>query len=151
VIEGGKATNIVCPEVRLRIEARSRDSAKLAAQVQHILDAIHAAAAEFGAGIDVTINHNYDSYLHSESHPMIRMAQTAATEIGLETSLKAAGGGSDANVFNAIGIPACVLGTGMRNIHTHQECIAVTDLVKSAEWVVAITEAAARAGIEGMR
>ena len=55
-----------------------------------------------------------------------------------------AGGGADANVFNAFGVPTCVLGTGMRNIHTHQECITVDDLVKSAQWVEAIVRRVAR-------
>jgi tripeptide aminopeptidase len=55
--------------------------------------------------------------------------------------LREAGGGSDANVFNAMGIPTCVLGTGMRNIHTNEECIHTDDLVRSAEWVLAIVRA----------
>jgi tripeptide aminopeptidase len=82
----------------------------------------------------------YDTYLLHDYSPVIRIAQDAARSLGLETPLKAAGGGSDANVFNAFGWPTCVLGTGMRNIHTHQECIHVGDLVKSAEWVVAISQ-----------
>ena len=144
VIHGGEATNVVCPEVRIRAEARSRDPGKLAAQVKHMVDTFNAAAAEFGAGIDVSVRHMYDTYRLTERDPVMRIAREAAQAIGLEAPLKQAGGGADANVFNAFGIPTCVLGTGMRNIHTHQECIAVDDLVKSAEWVVAIVENAAR-------
>lgn len=143
VIQGGQATNVVCPEVLIRAEARSRDPQKLAVQVQHMADTFHEAAADFGAGIDITITHMYDTYCLKESDPVIRIAQMAARAIGLETGLRAAGGGSDANVYNAMGLPACVLGTGMRNIHTHQECIAISDLVKSAEWVVAIAQVTA--------
>jgi len=144
VIQGGKATNVVCPEVRMRAEARSRDPHKLAEQVQHMVDTLHSVAAEFGAAADVAIKHAYDTYRLTEEDTVIRLAMEAARSIGLETGLRAAGGGSDANVFNAMGLPACVLATGMRNIHTHQECISIDDLVRSAGWVVAITQVAAR-------
>src|SRR5438309_1556317 len=40
VIHGGSATNVVCPEVKMRAEARSRDPQKLAAQVQHMVDTL---------------------------------------------------------------------------------------------------------------
>lgn len=143
VIQGGWATNVVCPEVRMRAEARSRDPHKLVEQVQHMVDTLHNAAAEFGAEIDISIHHAYDTYRLTEQDAVIRIAQEAARRIGLETGLRAAGGGSDANVFNAMGLPTCVLATGMRNIHTHQECISIDDLVQSARWVVAITQVAA--------
>jgi tripeptide aminopeptidase len=38
------------------------------------------------------------------------------------------GGGVDANVLNARGIPTVNLGNGMRDIHTPDESIAVRDL-----------------------
>jgi len=143
IIQGGQATNIVCPEVKVRAEARSRDGMKLRNQVQHMMDTLHEAAGEFGATVDVKINHMYDTYRLTENDEVVRIAQTAARSLNLETGLREAGGGSDANVFNAMGIPTCVLGTGMRNIHTHQECIHIDDLVRSAEWVVAIAKVAA--------
>jgi tripeptide aminopeptidase len=85
----------------------------------------------------------YDTYRLSAEDAVIRIAQRAAERLGLPTGLREAGGGSDANVFNSFGWPTCVLGTGMRSIHTHQECIAVADLVRNAEWVLAIVAEAA--------
>jgi tripeptide aminopeptidase len=147
IIHGGMATNIVCPEVRIRAEARSRNAEKLAAQVAHMRDAFHQAAADFGAEVVVNVKRMYETYRLEEDHPVLQISQTAARNLGLETGLRQAGGGSDANVFNAFGWPTCVLATGMRQIHTHHECIAIADLVKSAEWVVEIArETARRAG-----
>ncbi len=140
VIQGGSATNVVCPEVRMRAEARSRNPGKLALQVEHMKIVLHNASADFGAKVDIQISHMYDTYLLQENDLVIKIARAAAQSIGIEPLLKAAGGGSDANVFNSFGWPACVIGTGMRNIHTHQECIYVDDLVKSAEWMIAITQ-----------
>lgn len=145
VIQGGNATNIVCPEVKIRGEARSRDPRKLADQVQHMVETFHEAAADFGAEIDIEVVHMYDTYRLSADEPVIRMAWEAAEEIGLTPTLKEAGGGSDANVFNAMGLPACVLSTGQRQVHTHEENIAIEDLIRTAEWVVAIVKRAASA------
>jgi tripeptide aminopeptidase len=138
VIQGGTATNVVCPEVRLRAEARSRNREKLAAQVLHMQETFQEAADHFGAAIDIRITHVYDGYKLDSSEEVVRIAGSAAEKLGLPTGLREAGGGSDANVFNSFGWPTCVLSTGMRNIHTHQECIETADLVRSAEWVLAI-------------
>jgi tripeptide aminopeptidase len=105
--------------------------------------AFQEAADHFGAGIDIRVTHMYDTYRLGPEDLVIRMAQRAAERLGLPTGLREAGGGSDANVFNSFGWPTCVLATGMRNIHTHQECIAVADLNRSAEWVLAIIAEAA--------
>jgi tripeptide aminopeptidase len=147
VVHGGTATNIVCAEVNLRAEARSRNNEKLQAQVQHMVETFEQTAAEFGGKAEVTVRHMYDTYNLSESEPVIQTAMAAANRLGLEPSLKEAGGGSDANYFNTFGIPTCVIGTGMRQIHTHQENIAISDLVKDAEWVIAIIETVANSHI----
>jgi tripeptide aminopeptidase len=42
-------------------------------------------------------------------------------------------GGSDANVYNARGIPAINLGIGAQKPHSFEEFILLEDLVKSAE------------------
>jgi tripeptide aminopeptidase len=144
VIQGGQATNVVCAEVKLRAEARSRDKQKLLAQVEHMKQTLQESAKAFGALVEIGVTHMYDTYRLSDNDPVIQLAQHAAADLGLETGLREAGGGSDANVFNAMGLPTCVLGTGMRYIHTHQECIAIADLVRSARWVIKIAELAAR-------
>lgn len=138
VIHGGTATNIVCPEVHLRAEARSRDLKKLDAQTQHMLEALHEAAADFGAEIDVEVSRAYTGYRLDPDAFVLKVATTAAEAIGLSVNMRAAGGGSDANVYNNDGLPCCVLGTAMRQIHTHQEHVLEEDLVRSAEWVASI-------------
>jgi tripeptide aminopeptidase len=48
------------------------------------------------------------------------------------------GGGSDANIFNANGIEMIILATGMTKVHTHDESVAVADMVHVAELLVEI-------------
>jgi tripeptide aminopeptidase len=46
--------------------------------------------------------------------------------------LKRTGGGSDANIFNAAGIPTVIMGVGADRVHTTSERIAIEDMVKGA-------------------
>lgn len=145
VIHGGQATNIVCPEVILRAEARSRNPEKLKVQVEHMVAAVHEAASFYGATAEVNIDHQYDAYRLSENDPVLALALRAIRAVGREPVLKAVGGGSDANVLNARGLPTCVLGTAMSGVHTHEEKASIEDLCRTAELVVAIVREAAAA------
>jgi tripeptide aminopeptidase len=138
IIGGGQATNVVCAEVKIRAEARSRNPEKLRQQVDHMRETFQEAADHYGAQVDFRVTHMYDTYKLSADDPVIRIANRAAEKLGLPTGLREAGGGSDANVFNSFGWPTCVLSTGMRQIHTHQENIEIADLVRNAEWVLGI-------------
>lgn len=143
-IHGGEATNIVCPRVVLEAEARSRDSAKLQAQVSHMIASLEQAAAYYGAQVSVAVEPQYEGYSFRETDPVVALAAAGIGRIGLPVVYKAVGGGSDANVFNAKGLPTCVLGTAMKNVHTHAECASMDDLIQIAELVVAIVQEATR-------
>ena len=75
--------------------------------------------------------------------PTLKIAEKATEAIGLEYVLRVTGGGADANIFNAFGVPTTVLGCGMQNIHRHDEFVKISDMVKSAELVVSIAQTAA--------
>ena len=70
----------------------------------------------------------------------MRRVVRAAERLDLIPVLVSSGGGSDANVFNAGGLAAIALSTGMKDVHTPQETIAVDDMVRSAELVLAIIQ-----------
>jgi tripeptide aminopeptidase len=143
IISGGVARNIVPEYCEVKGEARSRDDGKLDAQVQHMLSAFRAAAAEMGATVDIAVERSYQTYRLSEDDEVVRIAAAGAREAGIEPELHKTGGGSDANIFNAKGIPTTVVGVGYENPHSVDEYIAMSDLVKSAEMAVGIIRAAA--------
>jgi tripeptide aminopeptidase len=58
----------------------------------------------------------------------VALARQALEACGHRPQLVTSGGGVDANVLNAAGIPTVNLGNGMRDIHTPDESIAVADL-----------------------
>ncbi|WP_281886715.1 M20/M25/M40 family metallo-hydrolase [Paenibacillus sp. YYML68] len=138
--EGGVegATNIVVEKARLEAEARSLTQARLDEQVAAMREACQSVADEMGAKLDFQSEIIYPAYMYDDEAPVVKLAKQALTSIGCTPRTFHSGGGSDANVFNGFGVPTVNLAVGYVDIHTTQERIAVSDLVKTAESVVAI-------------
>jgi len=132
IISGGSAVNVVPAEVKLRGEARSTNVAELDEIVDHIVGRFHDAAARFGAEVFIDHVRHYDAYTIPNDAPVVALAQKASRSLGFEPTLRTTLGGSDANVYNAKGVPCIVLATGMDKIHTHDEFISRKDLVDTA-------------------
>ena len=93
-------------------------------------------AAEAGAaGIDVEIDvrEGFRGYRHAPESPLLEIGARAAALAGLEVRLADGGGGSDANVFNAAGLPALTLGVGFENAHSPRERMSLERLGELAD------------------
>ena len=132
------ATNIVPERAELIGECRSRQDGKLEAQGQHMMDCLQAACDKFGATLEGGLTKSYSAYSYGEDDPFVQEIIAACHKAGLEPSLGASGGGSDANNMNANGLKALVLGTGMAKVHTTQEEITVKNLEDTATLVLAM-------------
>lgn len=137
IIAGGSATNIVAELVTLRGEARSRDEGKLQAQTQAMLGALERSAGAHGARVEVEVTRLYSAYKLTEADAIVRLVTRAMRSVGVVPVLAASGGGSDANVFNAQGMTIAQISAGMRAVHTCSEHVALADMVKAAEVVLA--------------
>ena len=60
----------------------------------------------------------------------------AAGKAGLKAAATMTGGGSDANIFNDMGIPCVIIGAGARKVHTSRESVHVDDMVKCTELII---------------
>jgi tripeptide aminopeptidase len=138
IIQGGEAVNVVPDRVSMRGEARSHNVAKLEAQIAAMCKSLEdAVATHEGAELDIRIERAYESYRLTADMPILERVAAALEMMGEGPPiLEAGGGGSDANILNARGIVAVPISTGMRGVHTHQECIAVADMVRCAELVL---------------
>lgn len=143
--EGGGATNIVCDYVKLDAEARSIVQSKVEAQVQKMKEALESVAAEYGARAEFKSDIVYPAFNFTEKDEVVKLAQRAIERIGSVSRLFHSGGGSDANIFNGMGVPTVNLAVGYEDIHTTNERIHVSDLVRTSELVVALIEEAAKA------
>jgi tripeptide aminopeptidase len=137
---GGKQTNIVCDYVEILAEARSLETSKMELQVQKMKQAFEQTAEEFGGRADVDVKIMYPGYKQQAGDRVVEVARSAAKTIGRESKLTQSGGGSDANVIAGFGIPTVNLSVGYEDIHTTNERIPVTELVKTAEMVATIIQ-----------
>jgi len=118
-------------------ETRSLDAGKREALTNNICDTIREAAAKFGAGVEIvteTLYHDY--YLGLKDDLPVKLACEAAEKLGLTPKLEKTGGGSDANIFNKMGIATAVLGIGMSKVHTTEEYITIDDLCGNAAYLL---------------
>lgn len=138
VISGGKAVNIVPDSVYLEGEVRSLKEEKRKDYTARICRIIEETAKEAGTHADVHTELLYEGFDLSEDQPVVRIAAEAARLCGLNPSLTQSGGGSDANILNARGIPTVNLATGMENVHTTRETIKIADIEKTAQMVLQI-------------
>lgn len=137
-IAGGSATNVVAETCDIYYESRSRDKAKLDKITQEIADHFVKGAESTGCQITAETSPDYDPYLLDKDGTAISLARRAAEKLGFPVHLEEAGGGSDANHFNAYGIPTVVLAVGMENCHTKEEYIEEKDLYDAARWALQI-------------
>jgi tripeptide aminopeptidase len=135
LIEGGTGRNVVPDRCELAVEARSRDETKLADLVEEMLDAFTFGAAVAECEVETSISETYSGYRFKPDDPVFALAAEAVRRAGLEPRPIDVGGGADANVFNARGIPCVNLANGMMQVHTPEEHIAVADL----ETMLAVT------------
>ena len=143
-IKGGGATNIVPDKVEIACEARSRNMEKLEAQTKLMVATFEQVAAANNAKAEVSVKKAYGPFVLASDSLPVKTAVKAAEAIGLTPSTEATGGGSDANFFNAYGVPTAVLAVGMSKVHTTDEFIKEEHLYQTAEWVTAIIQAAAK-------
>lgn len=144
IINGGIATNIVPALVEIQGDARSRNSEKLIAIRDEMVNTICDAVEKYGAKAEADVVLKYNSFLVDENSKVVELAKDACAQFGFEPNVGLTGGGSDANFINAYGVPCVILGTGMSNVHTVDEYIKEEDLYNSALMVYGILKAAVK-------
>ncbi|MCY1609083.1 M20/M25/M40 family metallo-hydrolase [Staphylococcus pettenkoferi] len=138
--EGGSATNIVADEVTIHAEARSHDTAKVEAQVQHMKETFESTAEQHGTSAHVTITTSYPGFKIAEDAEVTQIARRSAEALNLESRTVIAGGGSDGNIINGFGIPTVILGVGYEHIHTTSERIAIEELNRLTAQLIEIVK-----------
>lgn len=144
IIEGGTAVNVVCPFVKLRGEARSTSVEELDEQVGHMIMRFEEAARKWNAEVKIEHHRHYNSYQIPEDARVVKVAVAASKALGFEAELRTTLGGSDANIYNAKGVPSIVVATGMKQIHTHEENISRKDIADTARLALEILLESAR-------
>lgn len=143
-IEGGGPTNVVCDKAVVYAECRSLVKEKMEEQAQKMKRAFEQAAAELGGFAEVEVRPVYASFKFNKSDEVVKIAQRAAERIERTCELFGSGGGSDANIFNGLGVDTVILSVGYEDIHTTDEKMPVEELYKITEMTLAIIEEVAK-------
>ncbi len=147
VIRGGQATNIIPRQTILEGEVRSHNPHKLQELTQQIIglieeevarEQITVDGAQIRATMTLDLRDEYPSMHVDLDADILALIAEAAKASDFPLQIKAAGGGSDANIFNGQGIQCVIVGTGMNKVHSVEEEVRVEDMVQIARLVVEI-------------
>ncbi len=137
IVNGGDATNVVTPHLRLKAEARSHDPKFRRKIVNAFERAFRQAAGQLRntagktARITFEATLKYESFVMSENEPCVQTALAAVESIGRESGIRISNGGLDANWMFDHGIPTVTLGCGQQDIHTVNESLHVESYLQA--------------------
>ena len=131
-------TNIVQNRCEIEGEVRSLVPAQAISHMATLTEVMHHGAAEYGGAVTIDTVTSYQAYQLSEESEPVRRAAQAAASLGIPVRYKSTGGGSDANYFNARGLPTVVISCGYERVHTTKERIPLRQLELLTQWVMAI-------------
>ena len=142
MIGGGVGTNIVPDLCEIQGECRSHDDEKLAGVAAAMVDAMQMGAAQVGVDVEIALVHEYRAFELTGRSPVVRLSKAALAELGLEPRLLTGGGGSDANILNARGLPTVNLTAGMTEVHSPEEHVSLDDLERLCALVLRLVSLA---------
>lgn len=154
-INGGEYVNVVPPLAFVEGEMRSHREEKIEALMQELRKVVEEVITSHPHRIDnlpsfkLDFNRVFKAFYIPEDEPFIKLIKKAGEKVGFNIRLKKKEGGSDANVFNERGIQTLILGTGMQKVHTTEEFIRISDLIRSAKLVFEVIKLAGENPLPG--
>ena len=142
-IEGGTAANVVAERCVVELEARSLDAERAAAVAARMIDAITQAASDAECDVETLLDEQFRGYRLQRSAPVVAAGATALASVGIEPRYIATGGGSDANVFHARGLPCLNVANGTERNHQPDERVTVAALETGLDLALAVVAASA--------
>jgi len=139
---GAGGTNIVPARARFLAEARSLDPRKAASTVERMVDRIQDAANDASCDVDVDVDVEllFGGYRHADDAPQVLAAERALRATGHTPKRIVTGGGSDANAFEAKGLPCTNLANGTERNHEPTERVSVAALEGMLDVTFALLE-----------
>jgi len=141
-IEGGTAPNVVAERCRVELEARSLDHSRAGEVVTDIVDACTEAASDADCDVEAIVDEQFRGYRLPRTAPPVRVAAAALEALAIEPRYVATGGGSDANVFQARGLPCLNVANGTERNHQPDESVTRAALETMLDVALGIVGAA---------
>jgi tripeptide aminopeptidase len=131
-IAGGEAINVIPERVTIEGEVRSFSPARIRDQLERMEQTLRDSLHGIGS-VHFVVHPDFEPYALCPEAPMILELERAMLAVGLTPQPIRYSGGSDANKYNAKGIPAVNLGIGAQKPHSREEFVLIEDLVKTYE------------------
>lgn len=131
-INGGGPTNVIAARCEVRGECRSRTHGVVEMLSDEMDRAMRGAASEAGGSVRIAWTREYEGFDSSEDDPHVRVVMRACERAGLTPLAYRTGGGSDANVLAAKGVPVLAIACGMQGVHGTDEHVALADIEAAA-------------------
>ncbi|MGH2842166.1 MAG: M20/M25/M40 family metallo-hydrolase [Solirubrobacteraceae bacterium] len=142
-IHGGTASNVVADRCELEAEVRSIDAARADAVLTELVDAFQEAADSAGCDLDLRVRTLFSGYRVSHGERSVKLAQRALRSLGHQPRLLASGGGADANIFRAAGLPCTNIANGTERAHERTERVSDVALETGLDVLLALLSEAA--------
>lgn len=143
VIEGGSAANVIPERCRVELEARSLDDERAAALTAEMVDICSAAANDCECDVETVVEQLFRAYRLPRTAAPVRAAARALEDLGVEPSYLATGGGSDASVLIAAGLPVLNVANATERNHEPGESVTLEALETGLALAIAIVEQSA--------
>jgi tripeptide aminopeptidase len=128
MIEGGSAINVIPERCRVLAEVRSLDEQRAAAVTTETVDHLQDAADAGECDLDLQVQRMFHGYRTKARAPQLAAAERALRACGYEPRPIFSGGASDANSFEAAGLPCTCLADGTERNHEPGERISAQSL-----------------------
>jgi tripeptide aminopeptidase len=142
-IEGGTSANVVAERCYVELETRSLDAERAAEMVTEMVDALSEAATDTECDLETSVERLFQGFRLPRTAPAVEVAAAALREQQIEPVFINTGGGSDANVFVAAGLPVVNLANGTERNHQPDESVTVEALETMLEVTVSLVRQAA--------
>ena len=139
---GNTATNVVCAKAWAKGESRSRSQEKLQRYIDYFQDHCHKAAKDTGAHVVTRADMSFAPFLIEQDAPVLQTAIRALKDLGIEPRIEQGGGGMDANIYNAKGLPSIGIATGYTKNHTTEESLDLESFRQSGQLIQALIDEA---------
>jgi tripeptide aminopeptidase len=136
VLHAGTSTNVIPAEAILEGETRSFREGEVDRLLERLEEDCRWEAREGGGSVEIQVVEKFPPFHLGEDHPLVQGLVRAAEACGFRPEPRRKGGGSDANIFNQMGIPAVNLAVGYRKGHCPEEHLVVSDFEGSYRWVL---------------
>lgn len=137
-INGGSATNVIAAQATLTGECRSLDRDRVDSLRYGMDDTMRQVALTHGGPVSIEWALEYEAFEIEHDAPVVAVVSSACEELGLTPRTFKTGGGSDANIISALGVPTLALSCGMKGVHSTSEQVEVADLERLASLCTSI-------------